>query len=82
MKNLETELRKISNFFDLKKRQNSNGKKSLICINYSNAFFFLFFQNTPMHWAAKNGHTETVKVLAEMGADLNAKDKWDEVKNC
>ena len=34
-----------------------------------------------MHWAAERGHTETVKVLAEMGADLNAKDKF-EVKNC
>ena len=59
-------------------------KKSLICINYSNAFFFFFFffQRTPMHWAAENGHTETVKVLAKKGADLNAKDKWKEVKNC
>ena len=54
--------------------------KSLICINYSNAFFF-FFQSTPMHLAAENGHTETVKVFAEMGADLNAKD-WIGVKNC
>ena len=35
-----------------------------------------------MHLAAENGHTKTVKVLAEMRADLNAKDKWDEVKNC
>ena len=34
-----------------------------------------------MHWAAENGHTKTVKVLAEIGADLNAKNKW-EVKNC
>ena len=55
--------------------------KSLICINYSNAFFFFFFQFTPMHLAAVNGDTETVKILAEMGADLDAKDKR-EVKNC
>ena len=34
-----------------------------------------------MHWAAENGHTETVKVLAEKGAELNAKDS-DGVKNC
>ena len=40
-----------------------------------------FFQSTPMHFAAGNGHTETVKFLAENGADLNAKDS-DGVKNC
>ena len=34
-----------------------------------------------MHWAAWDGHTETVKFLAENGADLNVKDQW-EVKNC
>ena len=34
-----------------------------------------------MHWAAKNGHTEIVKILTENKADLNAKDKW-QVKNC
>ena len=45
-------------------------------------FFSLFFQRTPMHLAAENGRTETVKVLAEMGADVNAKDEWAEVKNC
>ncbi|VDD96091.1 unnamed protein product, partial [Enterobius vermicularis] len=26
------------------------------------------YQQTPMHLAAANGHTETVKILAEMGA--------------
>ena len=40
-----------------------------------------FFQGTPMHYAARNGHTEILKVLAENGADLNAKDLI-EVKNC
>ena len=34
-----------------------------------------------MHWAAENGHTEVVRVLAENNADVNAKDS-DEVKNC
>ena len=34
-----------------------------------------------MHWAAINGNTETVKFLADNGADLNAKDS-DGVKNC
>ena len=55
--------------------------KSLICINYSNAFFFFFFQSTPMHWAAEDGDTEIMKVLALKGANLDAKNNW-EVKNC
>ena len=33
-----------------------------------------------MHWAAKNGHTEIVKILAENNADMNVKDRG-EVKN-
>ena len=44
-------------------------------------YFFLFFQSTPIHWAAGDGHTETVKVLTEIGADVNAKGGL-KVKNC
>ena len=29
--------------------------------------------NTPLHWAALNGHLSTVQVLADAGSDLQAK---------
>ncbi|KAF5345969.1 hypothetical protein D9756_010931 [Leucocoprinus leucothites] len=33
---------------------------------------------TALHLAARNGHTEIVKVLAELKADLNLQDKYGE----
>jgi ankyrin repeat protein len=31
---------------------------------------------TPLSWAAKNGHEAVVKLLLEKGAELGAKDLW------
>ena len=39
------------------------------------------FQWARIHFAARNGYTETVKVLAKKKANLNAKGKY-KVKNC
>ena len=36
---------------------------------------FLQDHQTPLHFAAYNGHTDTVKILIEKGADVNAKDE-------
>ncbi|ESW97120.1 hypothetical protein KL918_000730 [Ogataea parapolymorpha] len=33
--------------------------------------------NTALHWAAYNGHTETIKVLCEFGADPFLKNKFN-----
>jgi ankyrin repeat protein len=30
---------------------------------------------TPLHWAARNGHEAVVKLLVEKGAELETKDK-------
>ena len=51
--------------------------KNLTSINFE----VHFFQQTPMHLAARNGHTEIVQFLAENKADVNAKNEW-KVKNC
>ena len=36
---------------------------------------FLQDHQTPLHWAASEGHTDIVKIMIEKGADVNAKDK-------
>ena len=36
--------------------------------------FFLLYQQTPMHTAAKKGHEYTVKGLVKQRADINIKD--------
>ena len=36
---------------------------------------------SPLHWAADEGHVDTVKSLIEKGADVNCKDN-DEVSEC
>ena len=33
------------------------------------------YGRTPLHWAAREGHTETAKALLEAGADVNKADK-------
>ena len=33
---------------------------------------------TPLDWAARNGHTECVKLLIAAGADVNKANKWGE----
>ncbi len=33
---------------------------------------------TPLHWAAENGHLEVAKALVEGGADLKASDECDD----
>ena len=35
---------------------------------------FLQYHQTPLNTAATGGHTDTVKILIEKGADVNAKD--------
>jgi len=32
--------------------------------------------STPLHYAAENGHLETVKVLLDKGADQTLRDRW------
>jgi ankyrin repeat protein len=32
--------------------------------------------STPLHYAADNGHLETVKVLLDKGADQTLRDRW------
>ena len=36
---------------------------------------FLQDHQTPLHYVARWGDTDTVKILIEKGADVNAKDK-------
>ena len=31
---------------------------------------------TPLSWAAENGHEATVRLLLDKGADFEAKDRW------
>ena len=33
------------------------------------------WQSTPLHWAAGQGHTNSVALLVTSGADINMKDK-------
>ena len=33
------------------------------------------WQNTPLHFAANNGHTDSVALLAANGADVNMKEE-------
>ena len=35
-----------------------------------------------LHLAAENGHTETVRMLLDSGADLNAKDEVGSIRAC
>ena len=36
---------------------------------------FLQYLGTPLHYVARRGDTDTVKILIEKGADVNAKDE-------
>ena len=37
-------------------------------------FYIIQGQSTPLHWAAANGHTDSVALLVASGADINMKD--------
>ena len=36
-------------------------------------YFIIQWQNTPLHWAATSGHTDSVALLVDSGADINMK---------
>ena len=38
-------------------------------------YFIIQVQNTPLHYAANNGHTDSVALLVASGADINMKNK-------
>ena len=42
---------------------------------------FIFFQETPLHMAAKEGYEHTVRYLCKYGADTTLKDN-DGVSRC
>ena len=44
------------------------------CLTFSLSLSLSLSQQTPMHTAAKNGNEFTLKVLVELGADINIKD--------
>ena len=48
--------------------------KGLLSLSSPSSTFLINLQNssgnTPLHWAALNGHLETVKVLVEAGTDV------------
>lgn len=50
--------------------------KSLFYRNFQNAYF----QQIPLHYAAKNRNTEIVKILSKNKAVVNVRDNW-QVKN-
>ena len=37
-------------------------------------YYIIQGQRTPLHWAAVNGHTDSVALLVASGADTNMKD--------
>ena len=38
---------------------------------------YFFHQQTPLHFAAREGHTATVEYLVEKGADINIRDNYE-----
>ena len=36
---------------------------------------FLSHQGSPLHWAARGGHVDTVRILIDKEADINIKDE-------
>lgn len=49
----------------------------LICMKYCLIYikFVLQFGRTPLHYAVKNGHLNTVSMLLIYGSDINMKNK-------
>ena len=39
-----------------------------------NSLFYSLYQQTPLHFAAREGHDYTVKFLVKQGAKMNIKD--------
>ena len=35
-----------------------------------------FDGNTPLHWAVEKGHTSCVRILCEMGATVDSRERW------
>ena len=46
-----------------------------ILIYFFIVFLFLVLKETPLYEAARNGHTDIVRLLIENGADVN-KEEW------
>ena len=49
-----------------------------VCVTMVTILMYYYYiiqsQNTPLHIAAGNGHTDSVAVLVASGADINMKD--------
>ena len=48
---------------------------STYCIVVNDDIIIIQTQWTPLHYAASNGHTDSVALLVDNGADVNMKDK-------
>ena len=46
-----------------------------ICVNIVMIFIIIQLQQTPLHYAARDGHTDSVALLVANGADVNMKTK-------
>ena len=56
---------------------NNKQKKNILCSSQNNYAVICLFQynQTPLHYASKRGHSEVVQVLLSHGATVNMKDE-------